>query len=180
MESRPYEFLLQHDLVSGFTQKEREFWVSLPLLIRTLPIILRPHHLASYAREARDPQAAEIPNLSILAWRIPWMEESGRLQSMGLQRVGHSWMTKTTQTTADEWQVVDLFSYIPLLPFSHVSRRLLLIAMMTMGSTWKYLFPKPWAANCPKKQYILLMKKLFLSYVNETMCLFGGLFSFKT
>ena len=26
---------------------------------------------------------------SILAWRVPWMEESGGLQSMGLQRVGH-------------------------------------------------------------------------------------------
>ena len=26
---------------------------------------------------------------SILAWEIPWMEEPGRLQSMGLQRVGH-------------------------------------------------------------------------------------------
>ena len=26
---------------------------------------------------------------SILAWRIPWTEESARLQSMGLQRVGH-------------------------------------------------------------------------------------------
>ena len=26
---------------------------------------------------------------SILAWRIPWGEEPGRLQSMGLQRVGH-------------------------------------------------------------------------------------------
>ena len=26
---------------------------------------------------------------SILAWRIPWMEEPGRLQSVGLQRVGH-------------------------------------------------------------------------------------------
>ena len=26
---------------------------------------------------------------SILAWRIPWAEESGKLQSMGLQRVGH-------------------------------------------------------------------------------------------
>ena len=25
---------------------------------------------------------------SILAWRIPWTEESGRLQSIGLQRVG--------------------------------------------------------------------------------------------
>ena len=27
---------------------------------------------------------------SILAWKIPWMEEPGRLQSMGLQRVGHA------------------------------------------------------------------------------------------
>ena len=26
---------------------------------------------------------------SILAWKIPWMEEPGRLQSMGTQRVGH-------------------------------------------------------------------------------------------
>ena len=26
---------------------------------------------------------------SSLAWRIPWTEEPGRLQSMGLQRVGH-------------------------------------------------------------------------------------------
>ena len=26
---------------------------------------------------------------STLAWKIPWMEEHGRLQSMGSQRVGH-------------------------------------------------------------------------------------------
>ena len=32
---------------------------------------------------------------SILAWRIPWREESGRLQSVGSQRVGHDWMTNT-------------------------------------------------------------------------------------
>ena len=30
---------------------------------------------------------------SILAWKIPWTEECGRLQSMGLQRVGHNWAT---------------------------------------------------------------------------------------
>ena len=30
---------------------------------------------------------------SILAWRMPWREEPGRLQSMGLQRVGHDWAT---------------------------------------------------------------------------------------
>ena len=32
---------------------------------------------------------------SILAWRIPWMEEPDRLQSMGSQRVGHDWATNT-------------------------------------------------------------------------------------
>ena len=30
---------------------------------------------------------------SILAWRIPWTEEPGGLQSMGSQRVGHNWAT---------------------------------------------------------------------------------------
>ena len=28
-------------------------------------------------------------HFSILAWTIPWTEEPGKLQSMGLQRVGH-------------------------------------------------------------------------------------------
>ena len=32
---------------------------------------------------------------SILAWRIPWTEEPGGLQSMGLQRVRHDWVTNT-------------------------------------------------------------------------------------
>ena len=36
---------------------------------------------------------------SILAWRIPWTEEPGRLQSMGLQRVAHDWAAKHTHPT---------------------------------------------------------------------------------
>ena len=32
---------------------------------------------------------------SILAWRIPWTEETGGLQSMGLRRVGHDWAINT-------------------------------------------------------------------------------------
>ena len=31
-----------------------------------------------------------------LAWKIPWMEEHGRLQSMGSLRVGHNWVTSVT------------------------------------------------------------------------------------
>jgi len=30
-----------------------------------------------------------VTHSSILAWRIPWTEKPGRLQSMGSQRVGH-------------------------------------------------------------------------------------------
>ena len=33
------------------------------------------------------------PQSSTLAWKIPWMEEPGRLQSMGSLRVGHDWET---------------------------------------------------------------------------------------
>ena len=38
-----------------------------------------------------DPLEKEVANhSSTLAWRIPWIEEPGGLQSMGLQRVGHN------------------------------------------------------------------------------------------
>ena len=41
-----------------------------------------------------DPLEKEMAtHSSTLAWRIPWSEEPGRLQSMGLQRVGHDWVT---------------------------------------------------------------------------------------
>ena len=34
------------------------------------------------------------PTPIILAWKIPWTEEPGGLQSKGLQIVGHDWATK--------------------------------------------------------------------------------------
>ena len=34
-----------------------------------------------------------VTHSSILAWRIPWTEKPGRLQSTGWQRVGHDWVT---------------------------------------------------------------------------------------
>ena len=36
-----------------------------------------------------SPGGGMITHSSILAWRIPWMEEPGRLQSMGSHRAGH-------------------------------------------------------------------------------------------
>ena len=43
-----------------------------------------------------DPLEKEVAvHSSILAWEIPWTEEPGRVQSMGLQRVGHDRATNT-------------------------------------------------------------------------------------
>ena len=41
---------------------------------------------------------------STLAWKIPWMEEPGRLQSMGLRRVGHDLATSLSLFTFMHWR----------------------------------------------------------------------------
>ena len=68
-----------------------------------------------------DPLEKEVATHSnILAWRIPWTEEPGGLQSMGLQRVGHDWATFTFTITAYVTYVLsacgslNLHTYIPM------------------------------------------------------------------
>ena len=41
---------------------------------------------------------------SMLAWKIPWMAEPGRLQSMGSRRVGHDWATLLSLFTFMHWR----------------------------------------------------------------------------
>ena len=45
--------------------------------------------LGSITGLGRSPEKEMATHSSILAWRIPWTEEPGGLQSMGSQRVGH-------------------------------------------------------------------------------------------
>ena len=50
--------------------------------------IMRETRVPSLGRE--DPLEKKMAiHSSTIAWKIPWTEEPGRLQSMGLQRVGH-------------------------------------------------------------------------------------------
>ena len=50
--------------------------------------------IQSLGRE--DPLEKEMATqYSTLAWEIPWTEDPGGLQSMGLQRVRHDWATNT-------------------------------------------------------------------------------------
>ena len=47
---------------------------------------------------------AMAPHSSNLAWKIPWMEEPGRLQSMGSLGVGHDWVTSLSLFTFMHWR----------------------------------------------------------------------------
>jgi len=54
---------------------------------------------------------------SILAWRIPWTEDPDGLQSMGLQRAGHHWVTFTLTVSWSKYVVsfsLWKISFIPL------------------------------------------------------------------
>ena len=69
-------------------------------MVKNLPV-MQEKHVRSLGQE--DPLEEEMADYSsILAWKMPWMEEPGGLQSMGLQGVG---MTehKQTQKEAKSW-----------------------------------------------------------------------------
>ena len=67
-------------------------WSSLVALLVTQTIRHLPVVQETWVRSLgwEDPLKKETATHSkILAWKIPWMDEPGRLQSMGLKRVGH-------------------------------------------------------------------------------------------
>ena len=49
-------------------------------------------------------EKAMAPHFSTLAYKIPWTEEPGRLQSMESQRVGHDWATSLSLFTFMHWR----------------------------------------------------------------------------
>ena len=49
-------------------------------------------------------EKAMAPHSSTLAWKIPWVKEHGRLQSMGWLRVGHDWATSLSLFTLMRWR----------------------------------------------------------------------------
>ena len=55
-------------------------------IVKRLPA-MRETQIQSLGREDLVKEMAT--HSSILAWKIPWTEEPGRLQSMGSQRIGH-------------------------------------------------------------------------------------------
>ena len=60
-------------------------------MVKSLPVMWETR---VWSLGLEDPLEKEMAtHSSILAWKIPWMEEPGRLQSMGSQRIRHDWAT---------------------------------------------------------------------------------------
>ena len=72
---------------------------SLPLVAQTVKRLSTMRETRVQALGREDPLEKEMAiHPSTIAWKIPWTEEPGRLQSMGSQRVRDSLVTKQQQT----------------------------------------------------------------------------------
>ena len=68
-------------------------------VVKNLLCNCRRHETWVWSLGHQDPLEEDMAtHFSILAWKIPWTEEIGGLNSMGSQRVGHDWATDHTST----------------------------------------------------------------------------------
>ena len=115
---------------------------------------------------------------SILAWKIPWWEEPGRLQSNGLQRVRYDWVTKQTHiyTCLFKYKIIHIYVWerdIGTAFFSNrikKSERILrhtraLVLFLLQGNFWvKFHLASNWSeaekirkiSGCPSIPHILM------------------------
>ena len=74
------------------------------MLNRTPNLQAQQHTLTSQVCIKCPVEKAMAPHSSTLAWKIPWMEEPGGLQSMRSRRVGHDWATSLSLFTFMHWR----------------------------------------------------------------------------
>ena len=122
-----------------------------------------------------DPLEKEMEtHPSTLAWRIPWMEEPGRLQSMGLQRVSVSmliWYCISYKCTIELFTVFR--GYNPFTIFINYWLYSLhyTIYPCSLFSTWSFVPLKPLSLHCPPLLSPLAIVSLFS--VSANLLLFG-------
>ena len=79
-------------LVSGVPHNDLTFAFPSGSAVKNLPAMQESQTMWVWSLGWKDPlEDGMATHFNILAWRIPWTEEPGELQSMGLQPVRHSW-----------------------------------------------------------------------------------------
>ena len=83
-------------------------------------------------------EKAMAPHSSTIAWKIPWTEQPGRLQSTGSRRVGHDWATSLSLFTflhwRRKWQPTPVF-----LPGESQGRQSLVSCRLWVAQSWTRL-----------------------------------------
>ena len=80
------------------------------LVIKNLPASSGDiRDMGSIPRSGRSPGGGATHS-SILAWKIPWTEQPGRLQFTGLQRVRHAWATSLSLFHCTKWMCQNLLN----------------------------------------------------------------------
>ena len=100
---------------------------------------------------------------SILAWKIPWTEEPGRLQSMGSQRVGHNWVTEHTQHTHGACKRVTTYMTLCV-----CARARAISHVQLFGTLWTVVCQTPLSMGFSRQEYwsgcYSLPQTVFLSW----------------
>ena len=85
--------------ISILREKDNDCETLLEGMNRGQKKVRKVHILGKASRKSTAVEMAMAPHSSPLAWRIPWTEEPGRLQSVRLLRVGHDWATSLSLFT---------------------------------------------------------------------------------
>ena len=131
--------------------------------VKHLPTMWKTR-VQSLGRE--DPLEKEMATHSrTLAWKIPWTEERGRLQSMGSQRVGHDWATSLTHVAyqMQECWRQDVFSLKKKFPWWTIMTQILsfqlsvLIHLCWWETQWRGFLRRKASNIKPRVKFSLLI-----------------------
>ena len=134
------------------------------------------------------PEKGMVTHSSILAWRISWTEEASRLQSMGLQRVGHDWATNTYVFHNPDSSVFSLFYSYPsdsaviltwMFPKYLFSTLLWPIAVPISGVTSTAASLKPNFLLIPSSLFLLMTSLQRYHHPSFWVCHYSKLLSFS-
>ena len=106
--------------------------------------------------DQEDPPEKEMathPN--IFAWKIPWIEEPGGLQSMGLQRVGWTWLSKHTHTHTHNMSLLSLLFILFTFCYHYLLHNSLVLFFITCLPSLKLY-------HVPFNPYLLYTSKISL------------------